>query len=314
MQDLALATEYGRLSGLGTTQRFVRLMILFALKYEADQLILEPEDGACSLRFRVGGGWNDMAPPPAHLLRETAVELRRMAGVVEPSRSAWLARIFRKRERRATRPPDRQTAEFDFRVDVAVGKATVHFSPSANGERIFLEIAASGEVRAAAKFALDAMHQQFIMMAPDIADDDVIAAAAPLTKLLWSDCLSALRAGADQIAYEPRSGRMVTRFHRADVWEDQYERSIEALAAMPLELDALDRTPKMFALSPDSEAEDVVSESRTQPEGGSSSVGTTYFSFRVREIGVAARALVTPSSDGNCIWLELKPDVPIEPL
>ena len=64
-------------------RRFTLLLLFQAQKDNATELVIAPSarDGASAIKYKVGGNWYALSPPPADILPEVVVELGRLAGL-----------------------------------------------------------------------------------------------------------------------------------------------------------------------------------------------------------------------------------------
>ena len=61
-------------------KRFTLLVLLQAQQDHATELTIAPATtGPSAIRYKVGGTWYDMSPPPAHILPGVVAELGRLA-------------------------------------------------------------------------------------------------------------------------------------------------------------------------------------------------------------------------------------------
>jgi type II secretory ATPase GspE/PulE/Tfp pilus assembly ATPase PilB-like protein len=61
-------------------QRFTRLVLFQAQQDHATEVTISPaRAGQAPIRYKVGGTWYDMSPPPAQILPEVVAELGQLA-------------------------------------------------------------------------------------------------------------------------------------------------------------------------------------------------------------------------------------------
>lgn len=61
-------------------RRFTLLLLIQAQQDHATELVIGPASGArAPIRYKVGDVWNEMSPPPAHILSAVVAELGRLA-------------------------------------------------------------------------------------------------------------------------------------------------------------------------------------------------------------------------------------------
>jgi hypothetical protein len=61
-------------------EQFTLLVLLLAQQDHATELTIGPASrGRPPIRYKVGGTWYDMVPPPAHMMPDVVAELERLA-------------------------------------------------------------------------------------------------------------------------------------------------------------------------------------------------------------------------------------------
>ncbi len=131
--------DVGQLRESTDAGKLVRMVLLLAIKDEAEFVLLDSRPDGMTIRYCIAGVWYEMVPPPRHLATGIMKELRVLTRAAAPGRrwADWLRPTWWRQRRTQVKA---HSGNFACRVNTTVIDIWARFVASLSGERAVLSL------------------------------------------------------------------------------------------------------------------------------------------------------------------------------